>query len=345
MIDNGRFPPAVVLHLAQRIVSALAEAEAIGLIHGDLRAASLMCPEDGDAFLTHPGLRAIVRPAEGYALADLAPEAYETLAPERIATGSPPTIASDIYACGCLWWQLLAGRSPLAGGNSLARLQAAHAARVPDIRRVAPDTPEPLWRAIDRCLARDPAARPASFADLARLVGPRDPARSGRAGPMSRAAETRAVGARFVAASAAASRAPLDDSTGRGGGRIGHDQSAGLAARRLAPPAGCVAGCRHRRIASVTIRCRRRPRRTDLAGAPAAGKGLRTAACASDRERAAGAADPPAKAGGQPGRLLGGRRRAATGVAGRPDDRIGPDRAARRADRSRRRRPPCPRGR
>ena len=173
MIDNGRFPPLVVLHLAQRIVAALAEAESAGLIHGDLRAASLMCPEIGDAFLTHPGLRSIVRPAEGYALADLAPEAFETLAPERIASGSPPTIASDIYACGCLWWHLLAGRCPLAGGNSLARLQAAHAGRVPDIRRLAPDTPEPLWRAIAACLARDPAARPGSFADLARLVGPR----------------------------------------------------------------------------------------------------------------------------------------------------------------------------
>ncbi|HEY1786015.1 MAG TPA: protein kinase [Pirellulales bacterium] len=173
MIDSGRFPPHVVLHLAQRIVSALAEAESIGLVHGDLRSASLMCPETGDAFLTHPGLRCIVRPAEGYALADLAPEAFETLAPERIANGSPPTIASDIYACGCLWWHLLAGRSPLAGGNSLARLQAAHAGRVPDIRRVAPDTSEPLWRAIAACLARDPAARPASFADLAQLIGPR----------------------------------------------------------------------------------------------------------------------------------------------------------------------------
>ncbi|HTU27690.1 MAG TPA: protein kinase [Pirellulales bacterium] len=180
MIDGGRFPPLIVLHLAQRMTATLADAEAIGLVHGDLRASSLMLPETRDAFLTHAGLRAIVRPAEGYALADLTPEAFETLAPERVATGSGPTIASDIYACGCLWWHLLAGRSPLAGGNSLGRLQAAHAARIPDIRRLAPETPEPLWRAIAACVEREPNARPASFVEIGRLLGPRT--RRGAAG-------------------------------------------------------------------------------------------------------------------------------------------------------------------
>ena len=179
MVDGGRFPPSVVLELARRMAATLAEAEAIGLVHGDLRAASLVCPEQGELFLVHPGLRAIVRPAEGYALADLGPEAYETLAPERIATGSTPTVESDVYACGCLWWQLLAGRSPFAGGNSLARLQAAHAACVPDVRHVAPDTPESLALAIESCLARDPTERPASFTALSGLIG--TPTRRGTA--------------------------------------------------------------------------------------------------------------------------------------------------------------------
>jgi len=87
---------------AQRIVSVWPRPETIGLIHGDVRAASLMCPESADAFFDPSWAAVRVRPAEGYALADLAPEAFETLAPERIDTGSPPTIASDIYACGCL---------------------------------------------------------------------------------------------------------------------------------------------------------------------------------------------------------------------------------------------------
>jgi serine/threonine protein kinase len=300
MIDNGRFPPSVVLHLAQRIVSALAEAETIGLIHGDVRAASLMYPESADAFLTHPGLRSVVRPAEGYALADLAPEAFETLAPERIDTGSPPTIASDIYACGCLWWQLLAGRSPLAGGNSLTRLQAAHAARVPDIRRVAPDTPEPLWRAIDACLARDPAARPASFAALASLVGPRT--RRGAAGLTQCLEQRKRVRSVLGSTPSRARRGELLSTTQLVVAVLVLATISLVAWRR---------GDGFRRPASSQIAAigRSQPSRsallpsqpgTERAGGPAAVKVPLAARVAPDRERPGKAIDPPAKAAASP---------------------------------------------
>ena len=300
MIDNGRFPPVVVLHLAQRVVSVLAEAEAVGLIHGDVRAASLMCPEAGDAFLTHPGLRSIVRPAEGYALADLAPEAFETLAPERIANGSPPTIASDIYACGCLWWQLLAGRSPLAGGNSLSRLQAAHAARIPDIRRVAPETPEPLFRAITACLARDPAARPGSFADLARLVGPRT--RRGAAG-LTKCLEQRKRVRTVLGSSPPRPRRREFLSTTQLVAAVIVLATISLFVWRRGdwlrrPAASQVAangGAKTSRSAVPSPATA-----TDLAGTPAAVKVPRAARAAPDREHAGGVADPPAKAGRQP---------------------------------------------
>ena len=84
------------------------------------------------------GLRAAV-PAEGYGFGDLQPEAYDYLGAERIADGMPPTLASDMYACGCLWWHLLTGRPPFAGGNSLAKLRAVHAGKLVAVRHLAPD--------------------------------------------------------------------------------------------------------------------------------------------------------------------------------------------------------------
>ncbi len=171
MVQFGRFPPKVVLEIARDMLVGLARLESVGLCHGDISAAGLTLTGTGDAVLLQPGIRTIVRPEEGYAHANLQPQAYDYLAPERITEGTPPTTASDVYACGCVWWHLLCGRTPLAGGDSLGKVQAAGVAKVPDVRRLVHDTPEPLATAISACVQRDPSLRPESMARLAAMVG------------------------------------------------------------------------------------------------------------------------------------------------------------------------------
>ncbi|MHC4180319.1 MAG: protein kinase domain-containing protein, partial [Planctomycetota bacterium] len=144
MVHNGRFPPEVVLEIARAMLAGLVVLEKAGFCHGDVSAASVMLSDAGGVVLVQPGLRAILRPEEGYARADLLPEAFDYLAPERVADGTPPTIAGDVYACGCVWWHMLCGRPPLSGGNSLGKLRAAQAAKVFDVRRLAPEVPKPL---------------------------------------------------------------------------------------------------------------------------------------------------------------------------------------------------------
>jgi len=169
---NGRIRPVVVLEIARQMVAALLAIEQAKLIHGDLCCQGVLLTPQGDVLLPQPGLRPIVRPQEGYGLADLAPAAYEYLAPERISHGKPPTLASDLYACGCVWWHMLAGRPPVAGGDSLGTLQAAHAARVTDVRRLVPDAPAALSTAIAACLQADPHQRPEALSRLAAMLGP-----------------------------------------------------------------------------------------------------------------------------------------------------------------------------
>jgi hypothetical protein len=189
LVHNGRFPPEAVLEIARAMVAGLATLENAGFCHGDVSAAAVMLTSPqraigvprrwaGRVVLLEPGLRAILRPEEGYAQADLLPEAYDYLAPERITDGGPPTIAADVYACGCVWWHMLCGRPPLSGGDSLAKLRAAQAAKVFDVRRLAPEVPEPLGAAIAACLAREPSGRPESMARLAAMLG--GPTRPGR---------------------------------------------------------------------------------------------------------------------------------------------------------------------
>ena len=142
MVHHGRFPPEVVLEIARAMLAGLIELEQSR--HLPRRREHV--EPDADrcrrrVVLMLPGLRGILRPEEGYAHADLLPEAYDSLAPERVSAGTPPNALSDIYACGCVWWHLLCGRPPLAGGNSLAKLRAAQAGEICDVRRYAPDVP------------------------------------------------------------------------------------------------------------------------------------------------------------------------------------------------------------
>jgi eukaryotic-like serine/threonine-protein kinase len=178
LVHHGRFPSEVVLEIARAMLAGLIELSEAGICHGDVSTQSLILTDSGRVCLSLPGLRAILRPEEGYAHADLLPEAYDSLAPERVSAGSPPDLAGDIYACGCVWWHLLCGRPPLTGGDSLAKLRAAQSAEICDVRRYAPDVAAPLAAAISACVQREPSRRPESLQSLAAMLGP--PTSSGR---------------------------------------------------------------------------------------------------------------------------------------------------------------------
>ena len=179
MVHNGRFPPEVVLEIARQMLLGLIEVEQAGFCHGDICSLGLTLTDKGRVVLSPPGLRGVVRPEEGYGLADLAPEYYDYLAPERVDAGTGPTIESDVYSAGCLWWHLLTGRPPVPGGSSLAKLRGHQTADIPDVCQLAPDTSPRLAAAIRACCQRNPELRPQSMIGLSRMLGaPAGPGRT-----------------------------------------------------------------------------------------------------------------------------------------------------------------------
>ena len=178
VLHHGRFPPQAVLEIARAMLGELVALEAAGLVHGDIRPQNVLVANDGEVSIPHPGLRGVIRPHEGLSYHDVVPDACSTLAPERVSEGAEPTVASDLFACGCVWWHMLCGRPPrpggtgCPGGDTLARLRTAQAAVIDDLHHWAADVPDVLVAAIVDCLQEEPQKRSKSMAELAQRLGP-----------------------------------------------------------------------------------------------------------------------------------------------------------------------------
>ena len=112
-------------------------------------------PGQGDATLTRLG-SAVGTPAY--------------MAPEQ-ALGDPATDhRADLYAWGCLAYEVLTGAAPFAGESH--RVLAAHVSEMPSpIADRRPDVPSGLARLVMQCLAKDPDRRPQSASDVLSALG------------------------------------------------------------------------------------------------------------------------------------------------------------------------------
>ena len=161
----GRLTPAATVDLALQACAGLEDAHQAGLVHRDVKPGNLLLREDGVLKIADFG---IARAAETTQLTQvgsvLGTAAY--LSPEQ-ATGDRVTAAADIYSLGVVLYELLTGRTPFAFETLAELLVKQREAPVPPVREHDPDVPEALEAAVMRCLARNPAYRPASAAHLA----------------------------------------------------------------------------------------------------------------------------------------------------------------------------------
>ena len=164
----GRLPGDKALALAREICAGLGAAHDRGIIHRDLKPANIMIDGRGRARITDFGLARAEGHRDEQGLVSGTP-AY--MAPEQFE-GEPATIASDLYAVGVILFEIWSGRR-LVSGKSLTEIIAQHRSDATrDSLKSAVEIDRPVAAVIEKCLARDPAARPTSArAILAALPG------------------------------------------------------------------------------------------------------------------------------------------------------------------------------
>jgi serine/threonine-protein kinase len=182
MMDQMR--PMSVAEAAPIIIDVcggLAAAHAAAVVHRDIKPDNVLVERDR-AVITDFGIARTIDESHLRMTSSESPigtPAY--MAPEQIAGGEIST-RSDLYALGAMMFEMFTGRLPFSAETPIATALERLVRPAPDVRSLA-EVPEPIARAIDRCLRRDPAERPAAAGEIASVF------EALRATPRSRAVE------------------------------------------------------------------------------------------------------------------------------------------------------------
>lgn len=162
-----RLGPELTIHIGGAIAGALGEAHRAGFVHRDVKPGNILVTSDGRVLLTDFGIAKGLQPGaeEDLTSDNVMMGTAKYLSPEQVR-GHKLDGRADIYSLGLVLYECLAGRVPFLGESdadtALARLQ-----RDPtDLGHLRPTLPIGLVNLIHRTLARNPAHRPQTGAEL-----------------------------------------------------------------------------------------------------------------------------------------------------------------------------------
>ncbi|MEM8864358.1 MAG: serine/threonine-protein kinase [Planctomycetota bacterium] len=158
--QRGALPWRLATEVAIKVCRALSHAHAEGVIHRDLKPANLFLSAEGEVKVGDFGLARDLNQhrltVEGQTVGTC-----RFMAPEQVQGQADLTGAVDLYALGCLLFQMVVGQPPFDGTTIVEVFEKHLFAERPRLSEKAPGVPAALDEVVQRLLAQDPEDRPA----------------------------------------------------------------------------------------------------------------------------------------------------------------------------------------
>jgi TolB-like protein/tRNA A-37 threonylcarbamoyl transferase component Bud32/tetratricopeptide (TPR) repeat protein len=169
-----------VVNILRDVARALDYAHGRGVIHRDIKPENVLLSGEA-AVVTDFGIAKAIADSRAHSAHEMH-DMHDRLTTEGTVVGTPTYIApeqavgdpntdhrADIYAFGCLAYELLAGRPPFTGTPQ--HVFAAHVNDAPAaLESIRRDVPPSLAALVMKCLAKDPRHRPQSARDVLRAL-------------------------------------------------------------------------------------------------------------------------------------------------------------------------------
>ena len=157
---EGTLPVEDAIKITDDIGAALSYADGRGVVHRDIKPENVMLT-GGRAVVADFGIARAVTAAGGERLTatGLAIGTPAYMSPEQSMGLEDVDGRSDVYALGCVVYEMVAGRAPFEGTTPPALLAKHAVDTVPGLRASDPAIPVYVERAVERALAKSPADR------------------------------------------------------------------------------------------------------------------------------------------------------------------------------------------
>ncbi len=155
-----QLPVDQAVRITRDVAAALGYAHERGVVHRDIKPENILL-SGGQAVVADFGIARALSTAGAERLTEtgLALGIPHYMSPEQ-ASGDPHVDGrADVYALGCVLYEMLAGEPPYTGPTAQAIIAKRMVEPIPRIRTVRESVPEALERAITRALAKTPADR------------------------------------------------------------------------------------------------------------------------------------------------------------------------------------------